>query len=86
MRTGKAIILGSIAALAVLTPPALAKNSDAQKVDDKSASPPCHAYQPAADGSWTELPCQEVGAGSQPQHKSAAKSPDEDPHGHHAVR
>jgi hypothetical protein len=82
----KRIILGSIAVLAVLTSPALAKNSDAQKADDASASPPCHAYQPAANGSWTELPCQEVGAPGQTQHRSAAKSPDEDPHGRHAVR
>jgi hypothetical protein len=86
MRIGKAIILSSIAILAIVTSPALAKNSDAQKVDDASASPPCHAYQPAANGSWTELPCQEVGAPSQTPHKSAAKSPDEDPRGRHAVR
>jgi hypothetical protein len=91
MRIVQLIFTGSIAALAVLTAPVLAKNSHTQKVDDTSASsasstsPTCHAYQQAADGSWTSLPCQENGsapqAQTQPQTqpKSAARAPaDED--------
>ena len=67
MRIARLIFTGSIAALAVLTAPALAKNSNTQKVDDTSASsspasPTCRAYQQAADGSWTSLPCQENGS------------------------
>jgi hypothetical protein len=84
MRIAQLIFTGSIAALAALTAPALAKNSHTQKVDDTSASstsPTCHAYQQAPDGSWTSLPCQENGSAppAQTQHKSAARGPaDED--------
>ena len=78
MRIAQWIFTGSIAALAVLTAPALAKNSNTQKIDDlsaASASSSCHAYQQAPDGSWTALPCQELGTTSQarPQHESARK-------------
>jgi hypothetical protein len=78
MRITPLIFTGSIAALAVLTAPALAKNSHAQKIDDtsaSSASPTCHAYQQAPDGSWNPMPCQELGATSQAQtqRKSAAR-------------
>jgi hypothetical protein len=72
MRIARLIFVGSIAVLAVLATPALAKNSNsnpananAQKVDDKPAAQGCHAYQMGPDGSWVELPCQEVGPTSQ---------------------
>jgi hypothetical protein len=84
MRIAQLIFTGSIAALTMLTAPALAKNSHTQKVDDtsaSSASPTCQAYQQAPDGSWTALPCQENGSApqAQTQHKSAARGPaDED--------
>ena len=85
MRIARLIFTGSIAALAVLTAPALAKNSHAQKIDDtsasaSSASPTCHAYQQAPDGTWNQLPCQEGGGTSQAQtqRKSAARGADED--------
>ena len=85
MRIRQLIFTGSIAALAVLTAPALAKNSHAQKIDDtsasaSSASPTCHAYQQAPDGSWTSLPCQENGSAPQArtEHKSATRGPAED--------
>ena len=84
MRIRQLIFTGSIAALAVLTAPALAKNSHAQKIDDTSASasPTCHAYQQAPDGTWNQLPCQEGGgtsqAQTQTQHKSAARGADDD--------
>ncbi len=72
------LIFSGFTALAVLTAPALAKNSQPQKIDDQPASRSCQAYQQAADGSWTPLPCQELGTGGQPQHKSAARKTDED--------
>ena len=51
-----------VVSLAVLVAaPALAKNSDDQKNEDKQASASCHAYQQAPDGSWTPLPCSENG-------------------------
>jgi hypothetical protein len=79
MRNGKTILFGSIAALAVLGTPVLAKNSDAQKATEKStASSSCQAYQQAADGSWTPLPCQEMGAGAASPHKPAARSEGEE--------
>jgi hypothetical protein len=87
MRIACVIFVGSVAALAVFTAPALAKSPTAQKTEEKSTSSSCHAYQQAADGSWTELSCQERGAGGQPQPKtqpnpqprSAAKSPEDEP-------
>ena len=84
MRITHLIFTGSIAALAVLTAPVLAKNSSTPKIDDtpasSSASSSCHAYQQAPDGSWNPLPCQEGGGAPQAstQHKSAARGSDED--------
>ena len=74
------LIFGGFAALTVLTAPALAKNSHSQKIDDQPASPSCQAYQQAADGTWASAPCQELGAGAQAQHKSAARKTDDDTH------
>jgi hypothetical protein len=65
-----AIISGSMA-LAVLTTPALAKHSDAQKANDKPVPTGCHAYERAADGSSIALPCGEVGSSGLTQPKSA---------------
>jgi ABC-type phosphate transport system substrate-binding protein len=78
MRIAHVIFVGSVATLAVLTAPALAKNSTVQKTDDQSTSSSCHAYQQAADGSWTVLPCQEEGSAGQTQHKPVAKSGEEE--------
>jgi hypothetical protein len=84
MRTAKLIFIGAIAALAVAATPVLAKDSHAQKNNDQSTSstssgsPPCHAYQQAPDGSWTQLPCEEAGSGGQTQHKSAGRKTDEE--------
>jgi hypothetical protein len=72
------LIFSGFTALVVLTAPALAKNSQPQKVEEQPASRLCQAYQQAADGSWAPLPCQELGASRQPQHKSAAQKSDED--------
>jgi hypothetical protein len=86
MRIATLIFVGSIAALAVPAAPVLAKDSHAQKTNDPSASStsssssPCHAYQQAPDGSWTQLPCEEVGSGGQTQHKPAARKADEEAH------
>ena len=60
MRKSGGILLGSIVALALVSAPVLAKS---QKADDKSAVSTCTAYEQAPDGSWTPLPCQEIGSG-----------------------
>jgi len=91
MRITGVIFAGSVAVLAVWATPALAKNfdsktSDIQQSDSASASPPCYSYEPKPDGTWTQLPCQEVGAAKPPQHRSAARSEDEDRRTRHAVR
>jgi hypothetical protein len=83
MRIAQLIFTGSIAALAVLTAPALARNSNTQKIDDPSAAPAsssCHAYQQGPDGSWTPLPCQELCTTSQAraQHESASRKAEDD--------
>lgn len=76
MRIAHLIFAGALAASAVLTAPAVAKNSDAQKSEDKAASSSCSAYQRAADGSWEQLPCKETGERTQPQtqHKSVTRN------------
>ena len=77
MRIAKTIFAGSMAALALLASPALAKHSAAPKADEKPAASACTAYQPAADGSWKPLPCEEGDSGNRPSHKSAARTTDE---------
>lgn len=78
MRIAHLVFGAALAASAVLATPALAKNSEAQKGDDRSASPSCSAYQQAPDGSWEQLPCKETGERSQPQtqHKSGGEGAD----------
>ena len=76
MRIASAIFAGSIAALTILTVPALAKNSAVQRTDESSAPPPCHSYEQEADGSWKAVSCQELGPGQQAQHKPATGNAD----------
>jgi len=65
MRIIPVVFAGAVAM--ALTAPALAKNSDAQRSEDKStSSSSCSAYQQAPDGSWQPLPCKETGERSQP--------------------
>lgn len=85
MRIARLIFAGSIAALAVASAPALAKNSNAsnanaQKVEDAPVAQGCHAYQQAPDGNWVQLSCQEAGPTAQAPapHKSATRNPDEE--------
>jgi hypothetical protein len=65
-------LLSASLSLAVLTAPALAKHSEAQKPDDKPVSTGCHAYERAADGSSVPIPCGEIGSSGQAQPKSAS--------------
>jgi hypothetical protein len=72
MRIANAIFVGSIAAL--LTAPVLAKNSEAQKMEEeKSASPPCYASIPAINGPGMQLSCEEVGARAPEPHKPSPR-------------
>ena len=82
MRTARLVFAGALAALAAAATPALAKSSDHQKADDKSTtSAGCQAYQQAADGSWTQLPCGEMGGSNgSTQHRTATKGADGDEH------
>jgi hypothetical protein len=77
MQLGPAIFVASVAALLTLAAPGLARNSETPKSNDQpAASPPCHSYQQAADGSWIERPCEALGAPTPPQHKSATRKTD----------
>ncbi|MCK1744675.1 hypothetical protein IVA80_28625 [Bradyrhizobium sp. 139] len=67
MRSIHFVFAGALAAVTVLTAPALAKNSDAQKSEEKSASSSCSAYQQTPDGAWEPLPCKATGERPQPQ-------------------
>jgi hypothetical protein len=77
MRIKHAIFAGSVAALASMAAPALAKHSDAQKTSEQTTSSPCIARQQTADGTWTQLPCQELGAPQQTPRQSATRSSDQ---------
>jgi len=82
MRLGQAIFFGAAAGLLTLAAPTLARNSSANSHTAKATEAPtsssCQAYQQAADGSWTQLPCQETGSKAPAQSRSTAKSPTED--------
>ena len=82
MRIARPVFASSLAAIAAIATPALAKSSERQKADDKSTvtSTGCQAYQQAADGSWTQLPCGEAGANGATQHRGAAKGADDNEH------
>jgi len=80
MRIAATILAGSIAALAVLTTPVLARNADAQRTDDKSTSAPCTSYERILNGEWIPIPCQEVGPGGPTQHKPTTGSGDDAKH------
>ena len=68
MRIAHFVFAATLATSAALAGPALARNSDTQKGEDKSASSSsCSAYQQAPDGSWEPLPCKETGERGQPQ-------------------
>ena len=55
--------IGSLAALAIMTAPVLAKSSTAAPpAEDKSAPSQCHSLQQGPGGVWIEIPCQEVGS------------------------
>ena len=77
MRIAYAVFAGAVVVLAAT--PVLARHSDA-KSEDKSASSTCSAYQQAADGSWTQLPCKETGERNQPQtqHRPPAQGTDQE--------
>jgi len=77
MRIAKKIFVGSLAVLVSVAAPALAKNSDSQKTDDKPASSSCQAYQQAPDGSWTPLPCGEMGVNAPTPQKNTARGTDQ---------
>ncbi len=78
MRSIHFVFAGAIAAAALLTAPALARNSDTQRGEEKSTSPSCSAYQQAPDGSWEQLPCKEAGERGQPQtqHRTPSRGAD----------
>ena len=78
MRFGHALFIASTAGLLTLAAPTLARNADAQKYGELQAASSCHAYQKAADGTWTSLPCQETGSTGQTQHKPAPKNTDDE--------
>ena len=80
MRKASAIFFGSMAALAVLTTPVSAASSGGQKSEEPSGSSPCRAYVQSSDGSWTAVPCEEIGAGAHSQHKSPGKNGDDASH------
>jgi hypothetical protein len=82
MRLGQAIFFGAAAALLTLAAPTLARNSNSHtaKATEAPTTGSCHAYQQAADGSWVQQPCQEMGSKAPAQSHDAAKSATEETH------
>lgn len=82
MRIAKLVFAGSLAAIAAVAAPALAKSAERQKADEKStattSSTNCQAYQQAADGTWNQLPCDEAGSNGATQHRAATKGADDE--------
>jgi hypothetical protein len=76
MLIANAILAGSIAALAFLATPVLAKNADAQKTDNQSPPPACHSYEQTPEGEWKPIPCAEVGTEARTPHKAPAGNAD----------
>lgn len=74
MRSIHFVFAGAIAAATVLTAPVLARNSDAQKGEEKSTSSSCSAYQQGPDGSWEPLPCKGADERAQPQTQNRTSS------------
>lgn len=72
-----AIFVGTMAALASLAVPALARHSEVQKTSEQTASQGCSAQQRSEDGTWTTIPCQELGSPDQAPRKSATRSSEE---------
>jgi len=70
------IFAGSIAAMVSLTAPALAlaRHTDTPKTSEQPTSSPCSALQRMADGTWTQLPCQELGSPKQLPRNSSTQS------------
>jgi len=77
MRLGQAIFVATLAALLAAAVPGLARNAETPKAGEQPASSSCHSYQQTSDGSWTELPCQELGAPA-PSRKSAPRKTDDE--------
>lgn len=78
MRFARVMLVASLAAALGAMTPASAKKADAQKAtEEKSTSSSCHSYQQAADGTWIEHPCEEVGGST--QHRPPPKSEEEEP-------
>jgi hypothetical protein len=79
MRFARTFVVASLAALLGEMAPVSARNGEAQKsAEDKTtSSASCHTYQQAANGTWTEHPCEEVGGST--QHRPAPKRGEEEP-------
>ena len=73
MRLGHAIFVATTAALLAAAVPGLAGHAETPKTGEQPASSSCHSYQMATDGSWTELPCQELDAPAPSQKSSPRK-------------
>jgi hypothetical protein len=77
MRKGTVIAFTSFAALAMAAAPAQAKNAGDRKAEEKPASSSCHSYVQNPDGSWTPIPCQELGPPTHTQQKSRGRDEDD---------
>jgi hypothetical protein len=74
MRGSIAIFLAALATLAVPAAPALARTSDLPNSNDKPAAPACNGYEQRPDGSWKQMPCQELNSGAAADPKSPTRS------------
>lgn len=69
MRTAH-VLLGSLAAFALMTAPVPARQSNTPPTEERPVSSACHTMQRGANGEWISIPCEEVGSPAQPQPRS----------------
>ena len=74
----------ALAVLVSLATPSLAKKTEAKTPEISAATradaaSSCNASQMAADGTWTLVPCHEVGASAPAPQRTSAKSDGESP-------
>jgi hypothetical protein len=58
----------------MLSSPALAKNSESQKVSEPAVASPCSSYMLDADGTWKPIPCRELGSPPEQRTRPATHS------------
>jgi hypothetical protein len=80
MRIAGLVIAGSLAAILASPQFALARSNSPPKTEQMQEPSTCSARQRGADGTWMDIPCQELGSSARPQPKPVMRNEDEEAH------